>query len=185
VPASSQTDDSSHRDDVTLTPGVHAATVTDQNTASARQLLLFSFGPGASFEGQLVGALERMESGGALRVVDALFVSRDAETHELSAIGLHSNGAGGMVAPLLGFRLNAATRRRSTELALAAEDVQALGRALAPGAAFAAVLVDHVWHRALADAVARTGGTQLSGDFVVAGTLSELADRLLAAATAT
>jgi hypothetical protein len=44
------------------------------------------------------------------------------------------------------------------------------------------VLVDHVWHRALSDAVARTGGTQLSGDFVEAGTLSEVADRLLAAA---
>lgn len=42
-----------------------------------------------------------MESGGALRVVDALFVRRDADTDELSAIGLHSNGAGGMVAPLL------------------------------------------------------------------------------------
>jgi hypothetical protein len=157
--------------------------MTAEATPRATQLLLFAFGPDASFEGQLVGALERMESGGALRVVDALFVSRDPETTELSAIGLHSNGAGGMVAPLLGFRLDAAARRRSTERALAAEDVQALGRALAPGAALAAVLVDHVWHRALADAVARTGGTQLSGDFVEAGTLSELADRLLAAAS--
>jgi hypothetical protein len=60
--------------------------------------------------------------------------------------------------------------------------VQALGRALAPGTALAAVLVEHVWHRALSNAVACTGGTQLSGDFVEAGTLSELADRLLAAA---
>jgi hypothetical protein len=156
--------------------------MTAEATPPPTQLLLFRFGPGASFEGQLVGALERMESGGALRVVDALFISRDAETDELSAIGLHSKGAGGMVAPLLGFRLDAAARRRSTERALAAEDVQALGRALAPGTALAAVLVEHVWHRALSNAVARTGGTQLSGDFVEAGTLSELADRLLAAA---
>jgi hypothetical protein len=157
--------------------------MTAEATTPATQLLLFRFGPDASFEGQLGGALQRMESGGALRVVDALFVARDAETDELSAIGLHSNGAGGMVAPLLGFRLDAAARRRSTQRALAAGDVQALGRALAPGAAFAAILVEHVWHRALSDAVARTGGTQLSGDFVEARTLAELADRLLAAAT--
>jgi hypothetical protein len=156
--------------------------VTDDATPSATQLLLFSFGPDAAFEGQLVGALERMESGGALRVVDALFVRRDAETDELSAIGLHSNGAGGMVAPLLGFRLDTAARERATARALADEDVQALCRALKPGAALAAVLVDHVWSRALSDAVGRTGGTALGADFVEARALSELTDRLLAAA---
>jgi hypothetical protein len=150
--------------------------------APATELLLFSFGPGAAFEGRLVGALERMESGGALRVVDALFVRRDAETDELSAIGLHSNGAGGMVSPLLGFRLNAGERRKATARALADDDVQALCRALRPGAALAAVLVDHVWRRALGDAVQQTGGTALGGDYVEAGALSELTDRLLAAA---
>jgi hypothetical protein len=156
--------------------------MTGEATSHSTQLLLFGFGPDAAFEGQLVGALERMESGGALRVIDALFIRRDAETDELSAIGLHSNGAGGMVAPLLGFRLDAAQRRRATERALAAEDVQALCRELRPGAALAAVLVDHVWSRALSDAVARAGGTEIEHDFVEAGALSELADRLLAAA---
>ena len=146
------------------------------------ELMLFSFGPGSAFEGQLVGALERMESGGALRVVDALFVARDAETDEVSAIGLHSHGTGGMVAPLLGFRLDAAERRRATGRALADDDVQALCRALKPGTALAAVLVEHVWSRALHDAVERTGGVPLGGGFVEAGALSELTDRLLAAA---
>ena len=42
-----------------------------------RQLLVYTFGPGAGFEGQLVGALERIESGGAIRVLDALFVTRE------------------------------------------------------------------------------------------------------------
>ena len=35
------------------------------------QLLLYSFDAHARFEGRLVGALERMESGGALRVLEA------------------------------------------------------------------------------------------------------------------
>jgi len=38
---------------------------------STTQLLVYGFGPGAVFEGRLVGALERIESGAALRVRDA------------------------------------------------------------------------------------------------------------------
>ena len=44
-----------------------------------RQLLAYTFPPGSAFEGQLVGALERIESGGAMRVLDALFVAREPE----------------------------------------------------------------------------------------------------------
>ena len=152
----------------------------DRDTAGAtNQLLLFGFGPGATFEGQLVGALERIESGGALRILDALFVQRDPETGDLSAIALHGAGAGGLVAPLLGFRLDPAERRRTSVRTLAAADVQALGEALAPGEAVAAVLVEHVWSRVLDDAVARTGGTPLAREFVSADTLSALTDRVL------
>ena len=42
-------------------------------------LLVYGFAPGAEFEGRLVGAIERIESGGALRVLDVLFVMRDAD----------------------------------------------------------------------------------------------------------
>jgi hypothetical protein len=52
------------------------------------QLLAYRFGPDAHFEGQLVGALERLESGGALQVRDVLFVQRDAETGELGAVNM-------------------------------------------------------------------------------------------------
>jgi hypothetical protein len=149
-----------------------------------RQLLLYGFGPDADFEGRLVGALERLESGGALRILDVLFVRRDAESGDIDAIDLHGDGAGGVVAPLLNFRLDEAERGRATERALRteAELVGELGAALGPGAALAAVLVDHVWSSALDDAVARTGGTPLANDFVDATALGELGAELLAAA---
>jgi hypothetical protein len=147
-----------------------------------RQLLLYGFGPDADFEGRLVGALERLESGGALRIVDVLFVRRDAESGEVEAVDLHGDGAGGVVAPLLGFRLDEAERRRATEHALRADVVGDLGATLGPGAALAAVLVDHVWSGALEDAAARTGGTLLASDFVDATALGELGAELLAAA---
>ena len=53
-----------------------------------RQLLVYTFAPVAKFEGQLVGALERVESGGAVRILDALFVTRAPETGELAAVSL-------------------------------------------------------------------------------------------------
>jgi hypothetical protein len=149
-----------------------------------RQLLLYGFAADASFEGRLVGALERLESGGALRILDVLFVRRNPESGDIDAIDLHGDGAGGVVAPLLGFRLDEAERRRATERTLRAnaDIVRELGATLAPGAALAAVLVDHVWSDALEDAVSRTGGTQIVSDFVDATAFGELGAELVAAA---
>jgi hypothetical protein len=150
----------------------------------AVQLLVYRFAADARFEGRLVGALERMESGDTLRIVEALFVARDAETGELAAVDLRSRGAGSLVEPLIGFRLDEHARRRTTERALAAggDELRALGDALAPGTAIAAVLVEHRWAHALDDAVAGSGGTAHSSAFVDAATLAELAPRLIAAA---
>jgi hypothetical protein len=153
------------------------------------QLLLYRFGPDANFEGHLVGALERVESGGALKILDALFVRRQADTGEFDVVSLKGDGAGGIAAPLIEFRLDAAARRRATEKALRGrpgglppELVEELGAGLDPGAAIAAVLVDHAWRRALGDAVDRSNGTQLVGEFVDVTRLAELGSQLLAAA---
>ena len=138
------------------------------------QLLVYRFGPDASFEGHLVGALERIENGGTLRVLEAMFVRKDADTGELAAVDLRGRGIGGFVTPLLRFRLEPAAQRRSTQKALdseAGETVQELARSLEPGAAIAAVLVEHVWARAVDDAVARTEGSEVANDFVDATAL--------------
>jgi hypothetical protein len=149
------------------------------------QLLLYSFDADARFEGRLVGALERMESGGTLRILEALFLARDAETGELAAVDLHSRGAGSLVLPLTGFRLDDRERHRATERALGAdggEALRTLGAALTPGEAIAAVLVEHTWSRALEDAVGQSGGTPISSGFVEVSTLAELLPQLVAAA---
>jgi hypothetical protein len=155
------------------------------------QLLLYAFGPDAHFEGQLVGALERIESGGALRILDALFVASDPETGELVAIDLRggSGGTGAAIARLLDFRLDPASRRRATERALSphasgvpAEALRKLGESLDPGAAVVALLIEHAWAKTLEEAVSRTGGTPLASEFVDATTLAELASAVVAAA---
>ena len=149
------------------------------------QLLLYSFDAEARFEGRLVGALERMESGGALRILEALFVRNNLESGELEAVNLRGRGAGSMVMPLVDFRLDPGKRGRVTERALdvegLGETLRQLGAGLAPGAAFAAVLVEHTWARALGDAVSQSGGTPLASEFADATSLGELGPRLLAA----
>jgi hypothetical protein len=146
------------------------------------QLLVYGFAPGAEFEGRLVGALERIESGAALRVRDALFVGADPETGELVAV--HRHGDAGVIG-LLGFRLDAHERRRSTERALnspTGDLVRRLGAALEPGCALAAILVEHAWATALEDAVTRSGGSRLHDARGDATALGDHAADLLAAA---
>jgi hypothetical protein len=155
-------------------------------TTPPAQLLVYGFAPGAEFEGRLVGAIERIESGGTLRIVDVLFVMRDADTAELVAIDVRGRGQGSLVGPLLGFRLDAAERRRASEKALRADarsgTLQQLGEALEPGAAIAALLVEHTWVRALDDAVSHSGGKPLSSRLVDAAGFDELSADLIAAA---
>jgi hypothetical protein len=154
------------------------------------QLLVYAFGPDASFEGQLVGALERIEAGGGLRILEALYVRRDRAGGELSAFDLRGRAGRGLTAPLLDFRLDPAARRRTTAKALAGgpgvspETLKQLGDGLEPGTALAAVLVEHAWARALDDAVERTGGTTVADGFVEATELAQLAPELLAASRA-
>lgn len=102
-----------------------------------------------------MGALERIETGGTVRILDALFVANDPETGELVAVDLKGDGAGGIVAPLVRFRLEPAERHRATERTLsahrrvAAETLRELGRMLEPGTALVAILLEHEWARAV------------------------------------
>jgi hypothetical protein len=145
-----------------------------------RQLLAYRFGPESAFEGQLVGALERIESGGTVRIVDALFVGREAGSGELVAVSL-TGGTAGMISKLLGFRLGEAERRTATERALDGEHgeaVRTLASALPPGAAVAAVLVEHAWATTLDEAVRRIGGAEIASESIDAGGIAEAVARL-------
>src|SRR5262245_46472811 len=105
-------------------------------TTGARQLLAFRFGSDASFEGQLVGALERIESGGTVRVIDGLFVAREPESGELSAIALSDSPPSRRTVRMLGFRLDDKDRRAATQKALdgdAGKAVRSLAALLSPG----------------------------------------------------
>jgi hypothetical protein len=146
------------------------------------ELLVYGFPPGGDYSGRLVGALQRIESGGAVRIVDAVFVVSDEGTGEISAVALDGRRMDAMVAALLEFRLEPAKRARLTERALGIPVVRSIADQLEAGAAVAAVLVEHVWAESLEDAVTRTGGRQLVGSAVEAASLADVSGDLVAAA---
>jgi hypothetical protein len=155
------------------------------------QLLAYRFEPGVAFEGQLLGAIERVESGGQLRIREVLFVGRDQQTGDLLAVAAHGRGQGSLVAPLLGFRLERAEREKATAKALRAYDrgadpnpLRLLADTLPPGGAVASMLVEHVWADAIDDAVARSGGAELSSAFVRDAEPAEIGPELAATASA-
>jgi hypothetical protein len=142
----------------------------------SRQLLTFTFAPGYRLEGQLVGALERIETGGAMRILDAVFVSREDESGNLVAIAMSSDSASAMVARLLTFRLDPSARGDTTAKALAGPSgplVRSLEGRLQPGEAIAALLVEHAWQQLLDDAVSRVGGSALDNKLVADDRISE------------
>jgi hypothetical protein len=147
------------------------------NADAPVHMLVYAFESGSRFQGELLGALERLEAGGALRVLEALFVQREGEGGELTAFHLRAGGAG-LTAPLLTFRLDPAARSKASEAVLAGDtgmpgaELRELGEALEPGAAFAAVLVEYSWATVVADAVRRTGGREVASELVGSRTLA-------------
>jgi hypothetical protein len=140
-----------------------------------RQLLVYEFPPGSSYEGQLVGALERIESGGTLLIKDAVFAGRDPETGEPIAVAM-SGGTAGMVSRLIMFRLEARDRAKSTREAMAGPSgplITSLTDGLEPGAAVLAVLIEHAWQHVLDAAIQRAQGTTRSSDFTHQGTVAD------------
>lgn len=150
-----------------------------------RQLIAFTFPPGSSFEGQLVGALERIESGGTMRILDALFVGREAGSGELSVASLSADGQAGAIGRLLSFRLDESARRRASERLLAGpvgDWARSLAEDLEPGSSVAAVLIEHSWERVLHDAVGRIGGIAQVDSFVESDQLADHLEKIGGAA---
>jgi hypothetical protein len=136
--------------------------------AAPQQLLTYVFGPEAGFGGLLLGALQRIESGGAIRVVEILFVARGADPEELTAISRDASSAG-MIGKLISFRLEDSARAHETEQALdghRGDLVRELAATLDPGCAFVGLVVEHTWAQVIADAVARTGGAPFMGELL-------------------
>jgi hypothetical protein len=158
-------------------------------SAAPVELVISRFGPGARFEGEMVGALQRLDVVDSLAVLDALFVQTDATTGDVSAFDACGTDLRSALVDLLDFRLDPVARARATQQALADESggvpgatVREVADALEPGGALVAVLVQHGGAEVLDEAVARVGGSLLVRADVEATRLADVPAQLRTAA---
>jgi len=152
------------------------------------QLLAIGFAPDAEFEGRIMAELERLESHETIRVLDLLFVARDAETGDLLALDYQGEDLGALVGALLGFEFedDGGRPNGSTEgteghaFGLSQSEIQDIAASLHPGDSAGFLLVEHVWARDLKDAIRDAGGFPLGEGFLTPEALSEVAIELVA-----
>jgi hypothetical protein len=154
------------------------------------QLRVYRFGTWASYGGDLVAALERLQAEGEGQLLDALYVRRDADSGALEAVDRRSGRADASFSVFLDFRPDEGRRKSTTERTLSDPEgvppalIEAIGDTLEPGAAIFAILYAGSGEgRMLDEAVERVGGSSIVRDQVEVGALGELDAQLRAAAS--
>src|SRR5215203_4938793 len=137
------------------------------------QLVVIGFPLGAEFEGRIMAELERLERHETTRILDLLFVGKDAET-----------GA------LLGFEFDGEQPNGTTEdiqghaFGLSRTEMQEMAASLEPGNSAGFLLVEHVWARDLKSAVRDAGGFPLGDGFLTPEALAAVGTELVATSEA-
>ena len=152
------------------------------------QLLAIGFPPDADFEGSIMAELERLEGHETIRVLDLLFVAKDAETGDLLALDYQGEDLGAIVGALLGFefRDDGGQPNGSSEDAgghafgLSQHEIHDIAASLDPGSSAGFALIEHVWARDLKNAVRDAGGFPLGEGFLTPEALAEVAIELVA-----
>ena len=160
------------------------------------QMLVLGF-EGDHFTGEILPELRRLKDADVIRMIDLLFVRKDAtgdivslhvsdlspeEALEFGAlagalIGLGAAGGEGLEA---GAELGAAALEDGH--AFSDDEVWHVADAIPPGTAAAIALIEHRWAIPFRDAVARAGGTALADEWIHAADLVAAGQAIGAAA---
>jgi len=150
------------------------------------QLVVIGFPPEAEFEGRIMAELERLERHETIRILDLLFVGKDAETGDLLALDYQGEDLGAIVGALLGFEFDREQPDGTTEdiqghaFGLSRTEMQEMAASLEPGNSAGFLLVEHVWARDLKSAVRDAGGFPLGDGFLTPEALAAVGTELVA-----
>jgi uncharacterized membrane protein len=152
------------------------------------QLVVIGFPPDAEFEGSIMAELERLESHETIRILDLLFVRKDAETGDLLALDYQGEELGAIVGALLGFEFEDDGGRPDESLegmhghafGLSQSEIHDMAASLRPGTSAGFLLIEHVWARDLKGAIRDAGGYPLGEGFLTPEALAEVAIELVA-----
>jgi len=153
------------------------------------QLLAIGFGPDAKFEGKILDELAKVERKEMIRILDLLFVHKEAETGDLRALDYQGEELGAIVGALLGFEFEGdeqpagsteEERVESHAFGLSQREIEAMAASLDPGSSAGFLLVEHVWARDLKRAIRQTGGVPLAEGFLTPEAVTAVAAELAA-----
>jgi uncharacterized membrane protein len=153
------------------------------------QLLAVGFGPEANFEGRIMDELAKLENQKTIRILDLLFVHKDAQTGDLIALDYQGEKLGAIVGALLGFEFEGdeqqpagSTDEESVEshaFGLSQREIEVMAASLEPGTSAGFLLVEHVWARDLKRAIRQTGGFPIGEGFLTPEAIAEVAAELV------
>src|SRR5829696_2822326 len=131
------------------------------------QLVAVGFTPDAEFEGRIMDELGRLERHKTIRILDLLFIGKDAETGDLLALDYQGEELGAIVGSLLGFEFEEDGERpdgssngiQAHAFGLSQVEMQEMAASLRPGS---------------------SGGFLLGEGFLTPEALAEVAIELLA-----
>jgi hypothetical protein len=128
--------------------------------------LLFVEFPGNQFTGEIIPALSKLIDGGTIRVLDLVFVAKDADGNavgiELEELPSESKDA-------------FSTLVEELESLISEEDVEDLAEALEPNSSAAIMLFEHTWTIPFRDAITDSGGRLVARLPITEEALAEIA----------
>jgi uncharacterized membrane protein len=152
------------------------------------QLVAIGFAPEANLKGRIMDELAELERHETIRILDLLFVGKDAETGDLITLDYQGEVLGSIVGALLGFEFegNGEQLTESSQgiqghaFGLSQREIQDIAASLAPGSSASFLLIEHVWARDLKRAIRDTGGFPLGEGFLTPEALAAVATELVA-----
>jgi uncharacterized membrane protein len=155
------------------------------------QMIAVAFGPDANFEGRIIDELTKLERERTIRILDLLFVLKDAESGDLLALDHQGEELGAIVGALLGFEFEGEGEERvpaegagDRAFGMTKDEIQALAESLEPGRSAGFLLIEHVWARDLKQSIRDAGGVPLGEGFLTPETVRAVEPELAAMADA-
>ena len=128
------------------------------------EIIVIGF-PENRFTGEIVPALTDLVGAGFVRIVDLVFVTKD-DDGEVAAVELNELDESVSGAYL--------TLVDELDSLIGEEDIEDFGEQLEPGSSIALLVVEHVWAKGFADAVANSGGVLLDSIRIPRDVIDEL-----------
>jgi hypothetical protein len=154
------------------------------------QMIVVAFGPDAQLEGRIIDELAKLESERTIRILDLLFVHKDADTGELLALDHQGEELGAIAGALLGFEFEGDEGTAVGEgggdraFGLTQAEIEEMARSLEPGTSAGVLMIEHVWARDLKRAIRDAGGIPVGEGFLTPETVRAVEPELAAMADA-